>query len=125
MYPYERTKIYELCAEQNLLTNEVVVDFVEGTVLKFSWLDKNRMLFLRNYFRPVMKLYKKIYTNNPAKVKRIEQFTDYLLSSPVIAVLIYAPSNFVFKTVRKSKLLAKIVGIIKVSHKKRKMKQHM
>jgi radical SAM superfamily enzyme YgiQ (UPF0313 family) len=112
-YPFKNTILYELCKKKNLLTDRIVTDYVEGSVLNFDRLTNIRILFIRDYFRPLMSVYRLIYSFSAGLSSYFERIFDAILSSKILAVTIFSFADWLFKAVRENRILASCINRIK------------
>jgi anaerobic magnesium-protoporphyrin IX monomethyl ester cyclase len=112
-YPFPNTALHKICQERNLLTKRIITDYVEGSCLNFDLPTLERIIFVRNFFRPLMNLYCLIY-KLPDKInKSAEKILDGFLSSKIIAVTFFALANFLFAFIRENKILAGFINWLK------------
>jgi len=112
-YPFPKTALYDVAAAQGLLTGRVITDFVEGSTLNFDPLTITRLVFVRNFFRPLMNLYKSVY-RLPRRIAAIlERLLDGLLTALPTVALVFPPANAMFRLVRENRVLAAIVNRFK------------
>ncbi len=120
-YPFPKTSLYNLCEDKDLLTDCVITDYVEGSSLNFDRASIARIMFIRNFFRPLMNLYIMI-DKLPLKTKRAAvNSLDAVLSSKIIASTIFNFANYVFRVVRENRLFSSLINSIKRKSKKRKI----
>ena len=112
-YPFPKTALYSVSASQGLLTDRVITDFVEGSTLNFDRLTITRIVFVRNFFRPLMNLYKAVYRFHGKTAAMLERALDWLLTVPVIIATLFPLANLVFRLVRENKTLAAIANRFK------------
>ena len=112
-YPFPKTALYELCKKKNLLTDRIVTDYVEGSVLNFDRFTHIRILFIRDYFRPLMSVYRLIYSIPAGLSSYFERIFDSILSSKILAVTIFSFADWFFKAVRENRILASCINRIK------------
>ena len=60
-YPYKGTKLYDYCKTTGLLSQKVVTDYFEDTILNFSLFRRNQVLFFSSYFMGIVGLYDQLY----------------------------------------------------------------
>ena len=120
-YPLPKTSLLKLCKDQDMLTERIITDYVEGSALNFDKATMARIIFIRNFFSGLMKTYKKIYKLTPKLQKAAENIFDAILSSKIIALTLFLSANAVFKTVRENKLFAGIINGIKRMCKRRRI----
>ncbi|MCJ7694947.1 MAG: B12-binding domain-containing radical SAM protein [Anaerolineaceae bacterium] len=101
-YPYPKTKLYDLCAEMNILTDHVVIDYAQDSMLDFSKTHSSRVLFIRRYFPILVKVYR--FLRVKQKVK-LEKCLDKLMVAPWSAKLVYPLLNKLYELVRNSAAL--------------------
>jgi anaerobic magnesium-protoporphyrin IX monomethyl ester cyclase len=65
-YPFPKTRLYQVCKERGLLTGQEHQDFNTKSILKMSAQKKRRVYFIRDYFSPLVKLYRKLYSKGRA-----------------------------------------------------------
>ncbi|MCK5285571.1 MAG: B12-binding domain-containing radical SAM protein [Alphaproteobacteria bacterium] len=120
-YPLPKTSLHKLCEDEDLLTDRVITDFVEGSLLNFDKATLARIIFVRNFFRPLMNQYVIIY-KLPGKISKFfENVLDSILSSKIVALTLFSFANAVFRLIRENKLFAGIINNIKRAGKKRKI----
>ncbi|MBU1044912.1 MAG: B12-binding domain-containing radical SAM protein [Candidatus Omnitrophica bacterium] len=120
-YPFAKTALHALCEDKKLLTDRIITDYVEGSMLDFDHPTICRIIFVRNFFRPLMNLYRLIY-KLPKRIKKYaEKIIDLFLGSKIIAVTLFAAVNFLFATVRDNKILAGFINWLKRIGKSRKI----
>lgn len=56
-FPYKGTKLYEVCKEGDLLSSKTVTDYFQDTMLNYPQSKRNQILFIRNYFRILVRFY--------------------------------------------------------------------
>ncbi|MFH1063144.1 MAG: hypothetical protein V1747_09725 [Candidatus Omnitrophota bacterium] len=112
-YPFPNTALHKLCQDRNLLTERIITDYVEGSCLNFDFPTLARIIFVRNFFRPLMNLYCLIY-KLPDKINKFaEKILDAVLSSKITAVTFFASANFLFAFIRENKILAGFINWLK------------
>ncbi|KPK36917.1 MAG: hypothetical protein AMK70_00575 [Nitrospira bacterium SG8_35_1] len=90
-YPYEKTKLFDICLEQGLIRNQDVSDPFKDTSLSFDPVSKNQIVFTAYYFTILVRLYK-LYMKMPPPLERaMERFSSGVLSSPFTARTLYPP----------------------------------
>lgn len=112
-YPFAKTALHALCEDKNLLTDRIITDYVEGSMLDFDHPTICRIIFVRNFFRPLMNLYRLIYKLPKSIQKIAEKIADVFLGSKITAVILFALANFLFSTVRDNKILAGFINWLK------------
>ncbi len=120
-YPFPKTSLHKLCQEKDLLTDRVITDYVEGSSLNFDTVTMARIIFVRNFFRPLMNLYRIIYKLPNRIGKTAENILDSILSSRITALSVFFCANALFRQIRENKLFAAIVNNIKRIGKQRKI----
>jgi len=120
-YPFAKTALHVLCEDRNLLTDRIITDYVEGTMLDFDYPTMARIIFVRNLFRPLMNLYRVIYKLPKGIGNFTEKILDWFLSSKITAVTLFALANLLFSFVRDNKILAGFINRIKRISKSRKI----
>jgi anaerobic magnesium-protoporphyrin IX monomethyl ester cyclase len=103
-YPYPKTKLYDVCAEMNILTDHIVIDYAQDTMLDFSKIHSNRVLFIRRYFPILVKVYRRLRMQKRIK---LETALDNFLISATAARIVFPLGNKVYELVRKSSFLDK------------------
>ncbi len=101
-YPYPKTKLYDVCAEMNILTDHIVIDYAQDTMLDYSRIHSNRVLFIRRYFPILVKIYRRLRMNKRVK---LEKTLDNFLTSGFNARTLFPMGNRVYEQVRKSSFL--------------------
>jgi len=101
-YPYPRTKLYDMCAEMNILTDHVVIDYAQDTMLDFSRIHSNRVLFIRRYFPILVKVYRRLRMHKHIKLEKV---LDKILISEFAARTMFPIGNKIYELVRKSSYL--------------------
>ncbi len=101
-YPYPKTKLYDLCAEMDLLTNRVVIDYAEDTMLDYSTIHSTRVLFIRRYFPILTKIYRRLRTKGKQST---EKQLDRFLTSKWAAQSILPLGNWIYEVVRNNSQL--------------------
>lgn len=119
-YPFAGTELYELCRSQNMLTESKVTDYVEGTVLNFSRLNKQRILFVRNYFKGLVSFYKTAYRLKPAIGRLAIKIFEKTVFSRIGCWVLCPLANLIFKSARENKFLSKINALLKSYKQRRK-----
>ncbi|MBU1087005.1 MAG: B12-binding domain-containing radical SAM protein [Candidatus Omnitrophica bacterium] len=120
-YPFPNTGLHKLCQERNLLTARIITDYVEGSCLNFDLPTMARIIFVRNFFRPLMNMYCLIY-KLPDKInKSAEKILDAFLSSKIVAITLFSLANFLFAFIRENKILAGFINRLKLIGKLRKI----
>jgi len=112
-YPFSKTGLYEVCREKEMLTGKTVIDYVEGTVLNFNDDDCVRIIFVRNYFRLLVNVYRVIFSLSEKQQEYWQKVFETFLYSRLILKIVFTPANWVFKVTRNSRMLAVIVTNIK------------
>jgi len=95
-YPYQRTKLHEICQQTGLLTDRVVVDYATDTVLGYDKIHRNRIIFIRRYFPLLAKLYR-LSQRLPSWVER---GLDALLSARWTTISLFYAANKIYDLVR-------------------------
>ena len=120
-YPFPNTSLHKLCEDKGLLTDRVITDYVEGSLLNFDKVTMSRIIFVRNFFRLLMNLYS-IINKLPQRIKKIAENTlDAIISSKIISLTLFSCANVEFNAVRENRLFAVIINNIKRIGKKRKI----
>lgn len=101
-YPYPKTKLYDLCAEMNILTDNVVIDYAQDSMLDFTKVHSNRVLFIRRYFPVLVKIYRFLRVRQKVKAERN---LDKLLVSSWSAKITFPLLNKLYEFVRNSAVL--------------------
>ena len=86
----------------NILTDHVVIDYAQDTMLDFSRIHSNRVLFIRRYFPILVKIYRRLRMKNQVK---LEKAPDKFLASGFNARIIFPVGNRLYEQVRKSSYL--------------------
>lgn len=120
-YPFPKTALHKLCEDEDLLTHRTVTDYVEGSMLNFDKVTIERIIFVRNFFRPLMNLYALLNKFPYAVSRAIVNLVDAILSSRIMSLTIFYCANAIFKTVRENKLFSSLVNNIKRKSKQRKI----
>jgi radical SAM superfamily enzyme YgiQ (UPF0313 family) len=87
-YPFPKTRLYQLCKEQGLLTGKEYQDFNTQSVLKMSALKKIQVHFIRDYFSRLVLLYRRL--KNKGKAARIaERILDAVIQNRIVLPILY------------------------------------
>ncbi|MFH1093338.1 MAG: radical SAM protein [Candidatus Omnitrophota bacterium] len=121
LYPFPKTALHKLCIEKELLTDRIITDYVEGSALNFDKPTMARIIFVRNFFGPLMNLYQLVYKLPKWLKKYAEKITDIFLSSKIIARIFFGILNALFAFVRENKVLATAINSIKRIGEQRKI----
>lgn len=108
-FPYKGTKLYNICLEQGLLSSKIVFDYFKDTMLNYPRSKRNRIIFIKNYFRILVKLYS-VLDKLP---KIITKIIDALLCSKIFSVLFFYPANKLIHIFYKYKGLYKLARSFK------------
>jgi 3'-phosphoadenosine 5'-phosphosulfate sulfotransferase (PAPS reductase)/FAD synthetase len=103
-----------------MLTESKVTDYVEGTVLNFSRLNKQRILFVRNYFKGLVSFYKTAYRLKPAIGRLAIKIFEKTVFSRIGCWVLCPLANLIFKSARENKFLSKINALLKSYKQRRK-----
>jgi hypothetical protein len=85
-----------------ILTDHVVIDYAQDTMLDFSKIHSNRVLFIRRYFPILVKVYRRLRIQKRVKC---ENTLDKFLTSDLSARVIFPVGNKVYELVRKISFL--------------------
>ena len=112
-YPIPGTGIYNICAELNLIPENLENIFINSwqtqSVLKFPVKHKERIAFLQKYMRLLVLIYKKIYKLPPKLSTITAKMMDILLSLITCNGFMTSAINSVEKMVRKSPLVMRFI----------------
>jgi len=105
-YPYPKTELHEFCVGENLINNSKwLIEYLGDTILKFSFSQKNRIIFTELMINPMCKLYPKL----PEKTRNS---FFYILYSDLTASTLLPFLNIFLKIMLKSRLLTKLFRVI-------------
>ena len=105
-YPYEKTRLFDICLEAGLLQNREVTNPFKDTSLSFGRVERNQIVFSAYYFPVLVRLYR-FYMKCPSLLSRIMiRSSDFVLCSRVTATLIYPLFNGLIRFLCRHKMLA-------------------
>ncbi len=114
-YPYEKTRLFDICQEQGLIRKNEVTDPFRDTSLSFKTLERNQILFVAYYFTVLVRLYK-LFGRLPGLFSKLSiKLSDALLSSRIAAVAVYPLSISFLRSLSKHKKLEQWARKIKHS----------
>ena len=88
-YPYEKTKLFDICKEQGLIRKKEVTDPTKDTSLSFNRIESNQIVFTAYYFTLLVRNYK-FYLKLPSRLSKIiVKISDRFFSSSIIALTIF------------------------------------
>jgi len=109
-YPYPGTRLYEICESQNLINhNREVGDYTEDTILNFSKIKRNRIIFIQRYFRVLVKCYQLIHKLPVHLLRLNEIILDKLIEARIMALFVFPFMNAAVDRTMKNKFLGTIV----------------
>ena len=111
-YPYPGTVAHNYCKEKGFIpVNEEqkhLSSYMEDTILDYPKILKNRVLFIKRYFRPLVKLYKALNKDiRIIKIIRLYILLDKILSNKLVAYLIFPFFIRFYDILRKIKHIVK------------------
>lgn len=87
-YPFPKTRLYQFCKEQGLLTGKEYQDFNTESVLKMPALKNIQVHFIRDYFSRLVLLYRRL--KNKGKAARIvERILDAVIQNRIVLPILY------------------------------------
>lgn len=101
-YPYQRTPLFDLCQKESLISqSKEVRDYSQDTILRVSWLHRNRIIFIQKFFRVLVKIYKGL-NRLPEKIKPVMKTLFKSLAFNPVSSLTLLPmctgsANFIMK----------------------------
>jgi radical SAM superfamily enzyme YgiQ (UPF0313 family) len=105
-YPYEKTRLFDMCLEAGLLQNREVTNPFKDTSLSFGRVERNQIVFSAYYFPILVRIYR-FYMKCPSLLSRIMiRSSDFVLCSWVTAILIYPLFNGLIRFLSRHKMLA-------------------
>ncbi len=104
-YPYEKTRLYEICKEQGLLRKREVIDPFRDTSLSFGFIERNQILFIAYYFALLVRLYKFYFRLSASLSKIMIKWSDRFFSCRINALTLYPLLNPVLGVLIKHKRL--------------------
>lgn len=111
-YPFEKTKLYDICQEQGLLQKKEVTDIFRNTSLTFSWSEEFEILFTAYLFTILVRLYKTYY-RFPKVAKNLTAVTDFILTSWFASHVFYPLVVTAMKFIMRHKHLEQFARSIK------------
>jgi radical SAM superfamily enzyme YgiQ (UPF0313 family) len=120
-YPFPKTALHKICDDQNLLTDRIVTDYVEGTCLHFDKITIARIVYVRNFFRSLMNIYRFIYRLPKGLSRFCENVFDGFLCSKIVALTWFRFCNGLFSFLRENKIMADMINGVRRMAKKRKI----
>ena len=88
-YPYENTRLFDICKEHGLIRSNDVADLFKDTFLSFDRVTKNQVVFAAYFFTVLVRAYK-ILLRYPKPISRIMiRILDSVICSRIIALTIY------------------------------------
>lgn len=112
-YPYQGTRLFDICQQNRLLTDKDVRDYTEGTVLAVNLIERNQILFCAQYFILLVRTYAYLF-RLPKWVRQIAtRLVDRLLLSKATALIVFPPLTKLVSIVFEHKLLLKYARTIK------------
>ena len=88
-YPYEKTRLFDICLEQKLIRDNETAVPVKDTALFFEREERNRIVFTAYFFPLLVRVYR-IYLKLPALLARtLIKVSDAILSSKCVAKILY------------------------------------
>ena len=107
-YPYEKTKLYQICLEEKLLSNQELKDYYTESSLNYRHLTSNRIKFFTYYFRLLVFFYSQVFALSGILKIFVEKLLDSILSSPLTGYCLFPFFNDFYISMRSLKLSAKI-----------------
>lgn len=98
--PYEKTRLYELSLKKGFLSEKKVLDFFAGSVLRLDSLTRYQIVMFRRYFRPLVRVYRRVSLAPHFMSNFVTKILDGLLENRVIALglnLCYQPARFFYQ----------------------------
>ncbi|TAK35121.1 MAG: B12-binding domain-containing radical SAM protein [Chloroflexota bacterium] len=96
-YPYEQTRLYDLCEKEGLLTGKSLSDYFSDTVLALDTMNRNQVIMFYELFPLLVWLYKGIYAL-PGPLARLgDRLVSKILSHPATPRLLGLPAAAVAK----------------------------
>ncbi len=86
-YPYQGTRLFEICKEEGFLTDKVLTSYVDDTKLVYGKLTRKQILFASRYFRFLILFYGFLYRLPKPLSKLGIKITDALFRSKVMSSL--------------------------------------
>jgi radical SAM superfamily enzyme YgiQ (UPF0313 family) len=90
-YPFEKTRLFDICSEQGLLQNREVTDLFKETSISFKKIEQNQILFTAYYFTLLVRLYRFFMRLPVSASKKAMRFSDAILCLQFTAWIIYPP----------------------------------
>jgi anaerobic magnesium-protoporphyrin IX monomethyl ester cyclase len=112
-YPYEQTELYEVCQKQRLLTDRVVTDYAEDTILRFSPARRNQILFVRRYFSFLVKAYRFLGKLRYPQRRVLTKALDTVLESRLAARGVFPAADRAYEGIRQNPRLDRIGFAVK------------
>jgi len=80
-YPFKGTTLFDMCEKKGYLTNRNVSSFFEISTLNLDTVSQHQIMFIYNYFRCLVKLYKSYMNLSKDLSTKLTNITDSLLTS--------------------------------------------
>lgn len=98
-YPYQGTKLYEVCKEQGLLSFQTdLTNYFQDTILNYPKSKRNQILFIKNYFRILVRLYSALNLLPEVIARVCIKIIDTLLCSKVFSHCVSPLANKFIQT---------------------------
>jgi radical SAM superfamily enzyme YgiQ (UPF0313 family) len=95
-YPYQGSDLYKLCREKSYLTDDKLPSYFDGSVLNPRLVSREEILFVRNYFEFLVRLYSLIYRLPDFLSKRLSALLDRIICWPHLPVSLLRRVSFLF-----------------------------
>ncbi|GAX59190.1 Fe-S oxidoreductase [Candidatus Scalindua japonica] len=112
-YPYEKTKLFDICMEQGLIRKKEVTDPFKDTSLSFNRIQRNQIIFTAYYFNLLVRNYKFYFKLPESLSKIIIKISDGLFSSRIIALTVFPTMNSFVRFLSKNKRLEEFARKVK------------
>ena len=104
-YPYEKTKLFDICRDKGLLRTKEVVDPFTDTSLSFSKGERNQIVFTAYYFNVLVRLYRFYFSLSGRLGAGLIRISDALFCSAATGWVVYPPLMALVRFLRRHKRL--------------------
>lgn len=112
-YPFEKTKLFEICKEHGLIREKEVADPFRDTSLSFGRLERNQIVFTAYYFTVLVRLYKFYQGLTASMSAPLCAITDRILISRASALLMFPFLNSLVRFLSRHRQLEVLARKIK------------
>jgi anaerobic magnesium-protoporphyrin IX monomethyl ester cyclase len=112
-YPYEKTRLFDICREHGLIRDHDVSDPFRDTSLSFDQVSKNQIVFTAYYFTVLVRFYKLLMKMPPYLSRTMDRISQGILSSRVTAMALYPPMIVLLRFLKRHEALENMARKVK------------